>query len=109
MTLTYIASLAKVKVDLHAEDEGRRSNVSAVRAQTNRRTDGRYKFYNLPASLKPGFDEFSWYSGFFRYSRQDLICEGFRIFWIGVNDFPNILDFPNIPDFICPGIKWGDI
>ncbi len=39
LTLTYIAKLAKVKVDLHAKDEGHRSNGSTVRAQTNGRTD----------------------------------------------------------------------
>ncbi len=40
LTLTYIARIAKVKVDLHAK-EGHRSNGSAVRAQTNGRTYGR--------------------------------------------------------------------
>ena len=39
MNLTYIANLAKVKVDLHAKDEGRMSNGSAVRAQRNGQTD----------------------------------------------------------------------
>ncbi len=43
-TLTYLAILAKVKFDLHAKDEGRRSNGSSVRVQTkggtDRRTDG---------------------------------------------------------------------
>ncbi len=34
-TLPYIANIAKVKVDLHAKDEGRRSNGSTLRAQTN--------------------------------------------------------------------------
>ncbi len=48
-TLTYIASLAKVKVELHAKDEGRRSNGSTMRVQTNGQADGRYQFYNLPA------------------------------------------------------------
>ncbi len=37
--MTYIASLAKVKVDLHAKDEARRSNGSTVRAHTNGQTD----------------------------------------------------------------------
>ena len=41
MTLTYIAKLAKVKVDLHAKDEGRWSNGSVVRAQTDGQTDRR--------------------------------------------------------------------
>ncbi len=36
--MTYIAILAKVRVDLHAKDEGR-SKGSTVRAHTNRRTD----------------------------------------------------------------------
>ncbi len=40
-TLTYNPILAKVKVDPHAKNQGRRSNGSAVRAQTNGRTDGR--------------------------------------------------------------------
>ncbi len=37
--MTYIANLAKVKVDLHAKDEGRRSNGSTVRAHTNGQAD----------------------------------------------------------------------
>ncbi len=37
--LTYNPSLAKVKVDLHAKYQGQRSNGSAVRALTDRRTD----------------------------------------------------------------------
>ena len=40
MILTYIVGLAKVKADLHAKDEGRRSNGSAVRVVTDRWTDG---------------------------------------------------------------------
>ncbi len=52
MTLTYIARLAKVKVDLHAKGEGRRSNGSARRVvtdgQTDRRTDGGYQVHYLP-------------------------------------------------------------
>ena len=52
MTLTYIARLAKVKVDPHAKDEGRRSNSSAKRVvtdrRTDRRTDGRYQVHYLP-------------------------------------------------------------
>ena len=37
--MTYIANLAKFKVDLYAKDEGRWSNGSAVRAQTNGRRE----------------------------------------------------------------------
>ncbi len=37
--MTYIASLAKVKVDLHAKDEGHRSNGSAGRVVTGGRMD----------------------------------------------------------------------
>ncbi len=52
MTLTYIARLARVKVDLHAKDEGCRSNGSARRVVTDRRTDGqtdgRYQVHYLP-------------------------------------------------------------
>ncbi len=48
MTLTYIARLAKVKVDLHARDEGRRSNGSARRVVTDGQTDGRYQVHYLP-------------------------------------------------------------
>ena len=40
MTLTYKARLAKVKVDLHAKNEGRRSNGSARREVTDGQTDG---------------------------------------------------------------------
>ncbi len=39
MTLTYTASLAKVKVDLYAKDEGRRSNGSAGRVVTDGQPD----------------------------------------------------------------------
>ena len=46
LTLTH--DLAKVKVDLHAKDEGRRSNGSTMRAHTNGRTDGRYQVHHLP-------------------------------------------------------------
>ncbi len=38
-TLTYNSNLAKVKVDLHTKNRGRRSNGSALRALTNTRTD----------------------------------------------------------------------
>ncbi len=56
MTLTYNPNLAKVKVDLHTKNQGRRSNGSAVRGrtdgQTDRRTDGRtdgrYQVHYLP-------------------------------------------------------------
>ncbi len=45
MTLTYNPSLAKVKVDPHAKNQGQRSNGSVVRTltskQANRQTDGR--------------------------------------------------------------------
>ncbi len=43
-----VVNLAKVKVDLHAKDEGRRSNGSTVRAHTNG-TDRR----TLPSALFP--------------------------------------------------------
>ncbi len=53
-TLTYIASLAKVKVDLHTKDEGRRSNGLAGRVGTDRwmdrQADGCYQVYYLPAT-----------------------------------------------------------
>ena len=52
MTLTYNPNLAKVKVDPNAKYQGQRSNGSAMRAHTDRRTDGRYQVYYLPASLK---------------------------------------------------------
>ncbi len=56
MTLTYNPNLAKVKVNVHTKYQGRRSNGSAVRAQTgghpngrtDRRTDGRYQLHYLP-------------------------------------------------------------
>ena len=48
-SLTYIANLAMIKVDLPAKDEGRRSNGSAVRAQTNGQTDGHYQVHYLPS------------------------------------------------------------
>ncbi len=44
LTLTYNPILAKVKVEPHAKNQGRRSNSSAVRAQT----DGRYQVHYLP-------------------------------------------------------------
>ncbi len=51
-TLTYNPILARVKVDPHAKNQGHRSNGSAVRAQTDRqtngRTDGRYQVHYLP-------------------------------------------------------------
>ncbi len=37
--MTYIARIANVKVDLHSKDEGRRSNGSASRVVTDKRTD----------------------------------------------------------------------
>ncbi len=40
MTLTYNPNLAKVKVDPHTKNQGRRSNGSAVRGRTDKRTDG---------------------------------------------------------------------
>ena len=48
MTLTYNPNLAKVKVDLHTESQGRRSNGSAVRVQTDGQMDGRYQVHYLP-------------------------------------------------------------
>ncbi len=55
-TLTYDPKLAKVKVNLHTEYQGRRSKGSAGRAhangQTHGHTDGRYQVHYLPASLK---------------------------------------------------------
>ena len=39
--MTYNPILAKVKVDPHVKIQGRRSNGSAVRAQTDRLTDGK--------------------------------------------------------------------
>ncbi len=56
MTLTYNHNLAKVKVDLHTKNQGHRSNGSAVRALTNKhtdgrtdgQTDGRYQLHYLP-------------------------------------------------------------
>ncbi len=39
MTLTYNPILARDKVYPHAKNQGRRSNGSAVRALTDRRTD----------------------------------------------------------------------
>ncbi len=51
-TLTYNPSLAKVNVDPHAKNQGRRSNGLEVRMYTNGRTDGRtdgrYQTYYLP-------------------------------------------------------------
>ncbi len=41
MTLTYNPNLAKVKVNLHTKYQGRRSNGSAVRAQTEGHPNGR--------------------------------------------------------------------
>ncbi len=38
-TLTYKQNLAKAEVNLHTEYQGRRSNSSAVRGRTDRRTD----------------------------------------------------------------------
>ena len=52
MTLTYKSNLAKVKVNPHTKNQGRRSNGSSIRAHTDRRTDGRtdrrYQTYYLP-------------------------------------------------------------
>jgi len=52
MTLTYNPSLAKVKVNPHAKNQGQRSNGSNRRAPTDKRTDththGRYQTYYLP-------------------------------------------------------------
>ncbi len=60
MTLTYNLNLAKVKVDLPTECEGRRSNGSGVRALTNGQMDGQtdrcYQVHYLPASLSYAVD-----------------------------------------------------
>ncbi len=56
MTLTYNPNIAKVKVNIHTKYQGRRSNGSAVRAQTDGhpngqtdgQTDGRYQVHYLP-------------------------------------------------------------
>ncbi len=48
-TLTYNPNLAKVKVNIHAEYQGRRSNGSAVQVVTDGQTDG----WTLPSSLSP--------------------------------------------------------
>ena len=50
-TLTYNPSLAKVKIDPHAKNQGRRSNGSSVRVLTDWRTDRRM----LPNVLSPLF------------------------------------------------------
>ncbi len=50
MSLTYNPSLAKVMVDPHAKYKDQMSNGSAVRALTDRWTDGRYQVHYLPAS-----------------------------------------------------------
>ena len=61
MSLTYIAILAKVKVDLHAKVEGRRSNGSSVRVQTgvrtDRQTDRRYQMHYLPRFAVDNYSE----------------------------------------------------
>ncbi len=46
-TLTFNHNLARVKVDLHTEYQGHRSNGSGIRSLT----DGRYQAHYLPASL----------------------------------------------------------
>ncbi len=48
MTLPYNLNLAKVKVNLHTEYQGHRSNGSAMRVSTDRQTDGRYQIHYLP-------------------------------------------------------------
>ena len=58
-TLTYNPTLAKVKVDLYTEYQGRRSNGPAVRAHTdkqiNGRTDRQTDRRTLPSTLSPCF------------------------------------------------------
>ncbi len=49
MTLAYNPNLAKVKVNLHTKFQGRRSNGSAEKAQTDIQTDVRM----LPSTLSP--------------------------------------------------------
>ncbi len=52
MTLTYDPNQVTVKVNLHTKFQGRMSNGSAVRAQTDiqtdGQTDGRYQVHYLP-------------------------------------------------------------
>ncbi len=43
LTLTYNHNLAKVKVNLHAEYQGHRSNSNGVRMFTDKQTVGRYQ------------------------------------------------------------------
>ncbi len=51
MTLTYNPNLAKVKDDLHAEYQGRRSNDSGVRVLMDGKTEACYPAHYLPALL----------------------------------------------------------
>ncbi len=54
-TLTYNPSLAKVKVDPNTKNQGQRSNGSAVRALTNKHTNGLTDGRTLPSALSPCF------------------------------------------------------
>ncbi len=60
--LTYDPNLAKVKVDPHGKNQGRRSNSLAGRLsadrRTDRHTDGCYQVHYLPASLSYAVDRY---------------------------------------------------
>ena len=62
MTLTYIHNLAKVKVNLYTEYQGRRSNGPGTRAftdgQSDGHTDGRYQVHYLPAWLSYAINKY---------------------------------------------------
>ena len=51
MTLTFNPILPGVKVNLHAKNQGRRSNGLAMRAQTDRRTDTQTDTHTGPIIL----------------------------------------------------------
>ncbi len=65
-TLTYSPNLANVKVDLHTEYKGRRSNGSAVRGDRDGRTD---RLTDATSALSPCFavDNQKSYSGTYRW------------------------------------------
>ena len=52
-TLTYNPNLAKVKVNPHAKNQGRRSNGSSRRVQTDKRINGQTNKQTLPNVLSP--------------------------------------------------------
>ena len=75
-TLTYIASLAKVKVELHAKDEGCRSNGSTMRVQTNGRTDRQMDATNSIISLLCGPSQSeSTATGYGLWSWDGVMCK----------------------------------